>query len=108
MTMDSNTQSKFEVRKEMNKEDMKQQIIVFALTIFLTILAFAAVLFADTINTWFIAPFILVLAIVQVMFQLFYFMHMSHKGHEAPALFIFSGILIATAIVAGLATIVWW
>ncbi|NSL50745.1 cytochrome c oxidase subunit IVB [Calidifontibacillus erzurumensis] len=108
MTMDSNTQSKFEVRKEMNKEDMKQQFIVFALTIFLTILAFAAVLFADTINTWFIAPFILVLAIVQVMFQLFYFMHMSHKGHEAPALFIFSGILFATAIIAGLSTIVWW
>ncbi|HHY73888.1 MAG TPA: cytochrome c oxidase subunit IVB [Bacillus bacterium] len=110
MTMNSNssTETKWELRKAANKEEMNQQFIVFALTIVLTILAFAAVVFADVINMWFVAPFIMVLAIVQVMFQLFYFMHMSHKGHEAPIMFIFTAILLAAVTVIALMTIVWW
>ena len=108
METNSNSTTKWDLRKAANKEEMNQQFIVFALTILLTILAFAAVIFTDTISMWFVGPFILVLAIVQVIFQLFYFMHMKHKGHEAPILFIFSGVLFATAIVIGLMTVVWW
>ncbi|WP_102347064.1 cytochrome c oxidase subunit IVB [Bacillus sp. Marseille-P3661] len=95
-------------RKAKNKEEMKQQLIVFSLTIFLTVIAFAAVAFADTISAWFIGPFILLLAVVQCMFQLFYFMHMSHKGHEAPIVFIFSGVLFVIIIIAGLMLLTWW
>lgn len=94
-------------RNAKNKDEMKQQVIAFASTIFLTIIAFAAVAYPDVINRWFVAPFILVLAIVQVLFQLFYFMHMSHKGHEAPIIFIFSGVLVAAVSIAALMTIVW-
>lgn len=104
----SSTQTKWELRKAANKEEMNQQFIVFALTIFLTLLAFAAVIFTDVISTWFVAPFIFILAVVQVIFQLFFFMHMNHKGHEAPILFIFTGVLIAAVSILALMTIVWW
>jgi cytochrome c oxidase subunit IV len=34
-------------------------------------------------------------------------MHMSHKGHEAPALFLYSGALVAFITVLAFVTIVW-
>lgn len=108
MNSNSTTDTKWELRKAENKEEMNQQFIVFGVTILLTILAFAAVIFTDTISMWFVGPFILVLAIIQVIFQLFYFMHMKHKGHEAPILFIFSGILVAAVSILALMTVVWW
>jgi cytochrome c oxidase subunit 4 len=52
-------------------------------------------------------PFILLLATVQVAFQLYYFMHMSHKGHEFPALFLYSGVFVAFLTVLAFVTIVW-
>ncbi|WP_458414019.1 cytochrome c oxidase subunit IVB [Schinkia sp. CFF1] len=108
MNSNSSVDTKWEVRKQANKEEMNQQFVVFALTIFLTLLAFASVVFKDTINNWFVTPFIFILAIVQVIFQLFYFMHMSHKGHAAPILFIFSGVLVAAVSILALMTVVWW
>ncbi len=108
MNSNSTTDTKWKIRKAANKEEMNQQFIVFALTILLTILAFAAVVFTDTISMWFVAPFIFVLAIIQVIFQLFYFMHMKHKGHAAPILFIFSGVLVAAVSILALMTVVWW
>jgi len=93
-------------RKKKNAEDMKHQLIAFALTIFLTIVAFLAVGF--DFSKWFIVPFIILLAVVQLVFQLYYFMHMSHKGHEAPALFLYSGVLVAAVTILAFMTIIWW
>ncbi|WP_017753591.1 cytochrome c oxidase subunit IVB [Calidifontibacillus oryziterrae] len=110
MTMNSNSSTQidhFEFRKQKNKEEMNQQIIVFSLTLFLTIMAFAAIAFTDIITVWFAVPFIVILAVLQAIYQLFYFMHMNHKGHEAPIIFIFSGILVAIVTVVALMTIVW-
>lgn len=107
MANQSNSSQSIEFRKQRNKDDMKQQVIVFAMMIFFTMLSFSAVAL-DVITAQFTAPFILVLAIVQVMFQLYYFMHMSHKGHEAPAVFIFTGIIVTAITIAALMTIVWW
>ena len=94
-------------RRKKNAEDMKQQVIAFALTIFLTLLAFFAVAYEEY-TAWFTVPFIILLAIVQLVFQLYYFMHMSHKGHEAPALFLYSGVLIAAITILAFTTIIWW
>ena len=63
---------------------MKHQVISFALMIFLTLNCFCAVAY-DGFQHWFTIPFILLLAVVQVVFQLYYFMHMSHKGHGMVA-----------------------
>ncbi|KAA0548064.1 cytochrome c oxidase subunit IVB [Bacillus sp. BGMRC 2118] len=94
-------------RRKKNKQDMKYQVVSFALMIALTLVAFLAVGYED-FSGWFAVPFILLLAVVQVIFQLYYFMHMSHKGHEAPALFLYSGILVAGITVLAFTTIIWW
>lgn len=103
----SSTQAEsFEYRKLKSKEEMKKQWVAFALSIFLTVVAFIAI-GAEAIPNTFAVPFILVLAIVQVVFQLYYFMHMKHKGHEAPSLFIWSGVTVAVITVAALMLLVW-
>ena len=96
-----------EYRRKKNAEEMKHQVITFALMIFLTIVAFIAVAYKD-FTGWFIVPFIFLLACVQVIFQLYYFMHMSHEGHEAPKLFMYSAIFIAFVTVLAYMTIIWW
>lgn len=96
-----------EYRRKKSAEEMRHQVVSFALMIFLTLIAFAAVAIKG-FSAWFIVPFILLLAIVQVIFQLYYFMHMSHKGHEAPSLFLYSGLLVGLVTVLAFTTIIWW
>ena len=95
-----------EYRRRKSAEEMRYQVVSFAMMIFLTFVAFIAV--GYDISGWFTIPFILVLAIVQVGFQLYYFMHMSHKGHEAPALFLYSGVFVAFITLLAFMTIIWW
>ncbi|KXG10423.1 cytochrome c oxidase subunit IVB [Anoxybacillus rupiensis] len=94
-------------RRKKNAAEMKHQVISFALMIALTLVAFFAVGY-DEFSHWFSVPFILLLAAVQVAFQLYYFMHMSHKGHEIPALFLYGGVLVAFVTIWAFMTIVWW
>lgn len=96
-----------EYRRKKNAEEMRYQIVSFTLMIFLTFIAFAAVAMKD-FTAWFTVPFIILLAAVQVVFQLFYFMHMSHKGHEAPKMFLFSGLFVGLVTILAFTTIIWW
>jgi cytochrome c oxidase subunit IV len=96
-----------EYRRKKSADEMRHQVVSFALMIFLTLIAFAAVAIKG-FSAWFIVPFILLLAVVQVIFQLYYFMHMSHKGHEAPSLFLYSGLLVGLVTVLAFTTIIWW
>jgi len=105
--LNSNPRVDLEYRRRKSAEEMRYQVVSFALMIFLTLVAFAAVAIKG-FTVWFIVPFIFLLAVVQVIFQLYYFMHMSHKGHEAPQLFIYSGLLVGLITVLTFITIVWW
>lgn len=96
-----------EYRRKKSAEEMRHQVVSFALMIFLTLIAFAAVAIKG-FSAWFIVPFILLLAVVQVIFQLYYFMHMSHKGHEAPSMFLYSGLLVGLVTILAFTTIIWW
>ncbi|MDQ0972824.1 cytochrome c oxidase subunit IVB [Neobacillus sp. 179-J 1A1 HS] len=96
-----------EYRRKKSIEEMRHQVVSFALMIFLTLIAFAAVAIKG-FSAWFIVPFILLLAVVQVIFQLYYFMHMSHKGHEAPSMFLYSGALVGAITILAFSTIIWW
>lgn len=96
-----------EYRKKKNAEEMRHQVVSFSLMIFLTLIAFAAVA-VKGFTSWFTVPFILLLAVVQVVFQLYYFMHMKHKGHEAPSLFLYSGLLVGLVTILAFVTIIWW
>lgn len=93
-------------RQRKSKEEMRYQIISFSMMLFLTFIAFGAV--GVGFSGWFTVPLIILLATVQVIFQLYYFMHMSHKGHEAPTLFLFTGLLIGLITVLAFMTIIWW
>lgn len=71
---------------------MKYQVLSFGLMIGLTIVAFLTVA-TDGVGSWFTIPFIILLAAIQVIFQLYYFMHMNQKGHEAAGtVFVFRGV----------------
>lgn len=94
-------------RRKKNAEEMKYQLVSFGMMLFLTIIAFIAVGY-DGVDKWFKAPFIIILAVIQVIFQLFYFMHMNHKGHQTAALFLFSGVGFGLLTVLAFSTIVWW
>lgn len=59
-------------RKRKSAEEMRHQVITFALMIFLTLVAFVAVAYPKTFSPIFSVPFILLLAVVQVIFQLYY------------------------------------
>lgn len=95
------------MRRKKNKTEMKHQVVSFMLMIFLTVIAFIAVGYEEfSVN--FQKPFIVLLALVQVIFQLFYFMHMKHKGHAAPTLFLFSGFGFGLIMTWTFLTIIWW
>lgn len=98
--------TKVDFHKKKNKEEMKKQLVTFALMIIFTLIAFGMVL-AD-FDKYFVIPILLILAAVQVVFQLYYFMHMSHKGHEMPALMLYSGISVAFLTILTMVVLVWW
>lgn len=93
------------VRRQRAKE-MRSQLTSFAIMIFLTLIAFTTV--AAGFSNYLIVPIILLLAAVQVVLQLYNFMHMSNKGHGTVAFFMFSGMFVAFITVLALVTIVWW
>jgi cytochrome c oxidase subunit IV len=101
----TNPRLSLKYRRQKNAEEMKHQVITFIMMIFFTFIAFIAVWLE--FSTWYIKPVILLLAVVQVIFQLYYFMHMKHKGHETIALFLYSGLLVGLLTVLTFVTIVW-
>ena len=107
--MTENTSSKkvdaFQKRK--NKDEMKAQLIIFVLMIGLTLIAFGIVV-GDLFPEIFAIPAVLLLAIVQVIFQLYYFMHLKNSGHEMPAVIIYGGIWAAILTITAFTTLIWW
>ncbi len=94
-------------RRKKNAEEMKKHLISFALMIFLTLIAFYIVAFGEFTH-WFIKPFILLLAVIQVFFQMFYFMHLSQKGHGVPQIFTYSSLIGVILFTWAFMTVVWW
>lgn len=94
-------------QKQKNKDEMKKQLISFALMIVFTFIAFIIV-GTGTVEKIYAIPILLVLALVQVAFQFYYFMHLKEKGHDMPALMIYGGIFAALLTLASLTAITWW
>jgi cytochrome c oxidase subunit 4 len=91
---------------------MRDQIMMFSLMIFLTLVSFSMVVAyqADVagFSKYFIIPMTMLFAAVQVGLQLYYFMHMNEKGHGIPQMFMYTGALFAFLIPLTFVTIVWW
>lgn len=107
MTENTNTEKVDLYQKQRNKEEMKRQLISFAGMIGFTLVSFGLV--ASGIFTKMVAiPILFILAMIQVAFQFYYFMHLKDKGHEMPAALIYGGVWAAFLVIAGLALISWW
>lgn len=101
------TNSKLSLEEEIEyKSEMKLQLISFAMMITLTIIAFATVA-SDFISAPFKVLFVLVLAGVQFVFQLYVFMHLGQKNHEFPTIAIWTGFVVALLCIVGLAALIW-
>lgn len=96
-------------RKRASKHEGPQKhIVAFIFSIILTLIAFAAVGSAGEVNSTFIVILLLVMAILQVVIQMAYWMHMKDKGHMLPILFMFVGAFIALTCVVMAVYWVWW
>jgi cytochrome c oxidase subunit IV len=93
--------------KRNRTKEQTQLFVSFGLMMIFTIIAFVA-LDSDEIPGYFTAPFIIVLATIQVIMQLFIFMHLNEKGNGYPIGFIFSGIFVALITVAALILLIQW
>lgn len=84
----------------MKKNEMKEQIIVFISMIFYTLLAFVAI--KGVFTKEFVVLFILLLAFVQFIFQVLYFMHGKGKEQEIPLFFLLTGVFMGLIIILGI------
>ena len=103
------SQAQFEYDRHHNAVHMRKQVINFAIMIFLTFIAFAVV--AAGFSAYFIAPFVLLLAGIQVVLQLYAFMHLEDKKTHFGGVitfFMWSGIFIAFTFFLAFLTIIWW
>lgn len=88
-----------------HQEGVRHHIVTFILSLVLTALAFIAVIYTDK---KFAVPFMVGLAMIQVAFQLFYWMHLSQKGHRGPLIGMLTGAFVTlTAIITALYWM-WW
>ncbi|MGV3487997.1 MAG: cytochrome C oxidase subunit IV family protein [Tuberibacillus sp.] len=95
------------IAKQKRKRELQYYFVSFGLMIVFTVLAFLAVYFRKSINDYLIAFFIVTMAVVQVAFQLYYFMHMKDKDHGFPSLFLYGGATVVFLTVLSFVTIVW-
>lgn len=100
MMANPNTQSNTQPAEHKTESKMKH-IISFAVMIVLTIAAFALVL-QDIVPAAWVLPLMLVFAVIQVLLQLFTFMHLDQKGTLYYVIFIFCGIVVAIISALGL------
>lgn len=100
------SETEFSYLKQKRRQAMRGQLTTFAIMIFFTLIAFTSV--AAGFSKYLIAPVILLLAAVQVVLQLYYFMHMSEKNHNVPSYFLFVGAFFGFIFVLTFLTIIWW
>lgn len=98
--------TEYEYTRRKRKEEMRNQVTTFAIMIFLTLIAFSAV--AAGFSPYFVAPVILLLAGIQVVLQLYYFMHMSEKNHGMSSFFLYVAAFFGFTFILAFLTIIWW
>src|SRR5690554_3760882 len=92
------------IRRGKIHEGPRNHFITFGVSIVLTLLAFLAVANVSLDRT-FVMVFIVFLAIVQVIFQLAYWMHVKDRGHLYSIIALSMGAVIA---IASFVTAIYW
>ncbi|SEU29706.1 cytochrome C oxidase subunit IV family protein [Paenibacillus sp. NFR01] len=95
------------VRHRHRPEGPQRHIVVFVFSAVLTLIAFAAVA-AGGVNAAFAVILLLVMAVLQVILQMGFWMHLKDKGHLLPILFMSGGFFIAGTCIVMALYWVWW
>lgn len=103
--VEARSDAEYQYSRRRAAQAMRNQVTVFAVMIFLTFIAFAAV--QAGFSAYLVLPVILLLAGIQVGLQLYYFMHLSEKGTGLIQFFMYSAILVAFTMLLAFVTIVW-
>jgi len=102
-----NETSSQKIKRAPVHEGMKNHYITFALSIILTALAFFAVMNSD-LGSGFVYFFIVILAFVQAILQILFWMHMKDRGHlYAQVTFVVAALVLLPIMVTALFWI-WW
>lgn len=88
-------------------EGPRNHYLSYIISIVLTILAFAAVLYGG-LDKSFLIIFLVSLGIAQALFQLAFWMHMKDKGHLFPIIGLLFGAFVALTAVIMAVYWVWW
>lgn len=103
--VEARSDAEYQYSRRRADQAMRNQVTVFAVMIFLTFIAFAAV--QAGFSAYLVFPIILLLAGIQVGLQLYYFMHLSEKGTGLIQFFMYSAVLVAFTMLLAFVTIVW-
>ncbi|MCZ8523236.1 MULTISPECIES: cytochrome C oxidase subunit IV family protein [Paenibacillus] len=88
-------------------EGPRNHYLSYLISIILTMISFAVVLYGG-LDRSFIIFFIVGIGVVQVIFQLAYWMHMKERGHMFPIAGLAFGAFVALSAVAAAVYWVWW
>lgn len=92
---------------KVNAKEYKTILWAFVISLAFTLFAFIAVGTNAVESDLGLTLFILLLALIQVAVQLFYFMHLKERGHHFPLFFITAGSLVAMACIYGMVQWLW-
>lgn len=105
--MSSNHTTSGEDTKRHKVEGPQKHIVAFVMSLALTIIAFALVSAGD-MNVTFTYIILVSMAIVQVIIQMAFWMHMKDRGHLFPKIAIFAGVFVVFTMVIMALYWVWW
>lgn len=106
--MEQNTTSApRQVKRGRVHEGPRNHVITFALSMVLTALAFFAVMNPNLSNT-FKYSFIVILAAIQVILQLAFWMHMKDRGHFFARVFLAMGVIVGILLPITAIYWTWW
>lgn len=88
-------------------EGPKNHFITYLVSILLTMLAFAAVIYGG-LDRSFLYAFLIGMAFVQVLFQMAIWMHMKEREHLYPIIGIVFGLFVALGGVLAAVYWTWW
>ncbi|MFD2673660.1 cytochrome C oxidase subunit IV family protein [Marinicrinis sediminis] len=88
-------------------EGPRNHIITYAISMILTFIAFVAAA-NDALSGGFVIFLLVTMAMVQVIVQLAFWMHMKDKGHVYAFIALFTGFITALTAVAAALFLMWW
>lgn len=95
------------IRRGPTHEGPKNHFITFGISAALTVIAFLAAA-NESLSASFVAFLLVAMAIVQALFQLFFWMHMKDNGHRYAKIFVAGGFIVALTAVAAALLWIWW